>query len=112
MARYAHFADLDDGTVLEWRDTSEATGDTDLFGNPRRRDVPAKIQHDGRRRLGWSETRRAWVPITRSVALKSSPSRHVCDVRCINAKGRAMECECACGGRNHGRGAFLRCVAA
>ena len=111
MARFAYFADLDDGTILDWRDTSEPTGDLDLFGNPRRREKPAQVQHDGRRHHGHDPVR-GWVPITRVVRLKSSPSRHVCDIRCINAKGRAMECECACGGRNHGRGAFLRCTPA
>lgn len=30
--------------------------------------------------------------------------RHDCDARCMNATGRTMNCECACGGRNHGKG--------
>jgi hypothetical protein len=110
MARFAYYADQPDGSILEWKDTSEPTGGTDLFGNPTRRTVAARVQHDGRRTLGFHAGQ--WVPITRTVRLKSSPSRHVCDVRCINAKGRAMECECACGGKNHGRGAFMRCTPA
>jgi hypothetical protein len=111
MARFAYYADLQDGTVLEWKDEFEKIG-TDLFGAPRYRAVNAKVGRDEHgRAIGWTPTR-GWTRITRIVRLKSSPSRHICDVRCINAKGRAMECECACGGKNHGRGAFLRCVAA
>ncbi len=52
-----------------------------------------------------------WVRATRIVIRKSSPSMHECDARCINATGRTMQCECSCGGKNHGKGAFA-CVAA
>ncbi len=41
----------------------------------------------------------------RKIEYKSRPSRHECDDRCVHAKGRVMKCECACGGKNHGRGA-------
>lgn len=51
------------------------------------------------------------VSADRAVEFKSNPSRHQCDDRCYNATGRTMKCECACGGKNHGRGAF-RCEAA
>jgi hypothetical protein len=47
----------------------------------------------------------------RMVTFKSNPSRHECDARCMNASGRSMQCECSCGGKNHGRGSFT-CVAA
>jgi hypothetical protein len=47
-----------------------------------------------------------WVKCNRKVEYKSNASRHECDDRCYNATGRAMKCECACGGKNHGRGAF------
>ena len=47
-----------------------------------------------------------WIKATRKVEYKSNPSRHECDARCINATGRTMQCECSCGGKNHGRGAF------
>jgi hypothetical protein len=47
-----------------------------------------------------------WVRCTRIVQRKSSPSLHECDARCINATGRTMQCECSCGGKNHGRGRF------
>lgn len=48
-----------------------------------------------------------WVKITRVVSRKSGPSMHECDSRCMNASGRTMQCECACGGKNHGRGRFV-----
>ena len=47
-----------------------------------------------------------YLPVEREVAYKTSPSKHVCDARCMNAKGRTMNCECACGGKNHGAGSF------
>lgn len=45
-------------------------------------------------------------PVERVINFKSNPSRHECDARCMNASGRTMNCECACGGKNHGRGSF------
>lgn len=44
------------------------------------------------------------VPITRVIKMKSYPTKHECDTRCIHAKGRTMQCECSCGGKNHGKG--------
>lgn len=40
------------------------------------------------------------VPVTRTIFFKSNPSLHKCDGRCLHAKGR--NCECSCGGANHG----------
>jgi hypothetical protein len=51
------------------------------------------------------------VKAERMIRYKSNPSRHECDDRCMNATGRTMNCECSCGGKNHGRGAFV-CEAA
>lgn len=45
-----------------------------------------------------------WIRATRIVIRKANPSRHECDARCVNASGRTMQCECSCGGKNHGRG--------
>lgn len=47
------------------------------------------------------------MPVTRCVFRKSNPSNHKCSARCLNAKctGRS-ECECECGGKNHGLGTF------
>lgn len=47
----------------------------------------------------------------RMIEYKSYASKHDCDARCMNATGRTMQCECACGGKNHGTGSFS-CAAA
>ena len=52
-----------------------------------------------------------WLRATRVVIRKNNPSMHECDARCLNASGRTMNCECKCGGKNHGKGS-LSCVAA
>lgn len=52
---------------------------------------------------GWNGT--GWVKITRVIEYKSNPSKHQCDARCLNAKG--FNCECACGGKSHGKGRFV-----
>lgn len=44
------------------------------------------------------------LPVTRTINYKSKPSLHECDSRCRHAKGRVMNCECSCGGKNHGIG--------
>lgn len=51
------------------------------------------------------------MPVERVINFKSNPSKHECDARCMNATGRTMNCECSCGGKNHGRGGFV-CKAA
>lgn len=43
--------------------------------------------------------------IARVIDYKVHGSKHVCDGRCLNAKGG--NCECACGGKNHGAGAWI-----
>jgi hypothetical protein len=54
---------------------------------------------------GWHAPAGRWIKIERVVSYKSNnPSDHVCDARCMGATGRTMNCECACGGKNHGRG--------
>jgi len=61
----------------------------------------------------WDETGRQWVRATRTVIRKSCPSLHECDARCMNATGRTMQCECSCGGKNHGKGhVTITCEAA
>lgn len=42
------------------------------------------------------------VPAVRRIYYKVNGSKHKCDGRCLHAKGR--NCECACGGANHGAG--------
>lgn len=101
---FAYFADLPDGTCLEWRDSTERRP------YPQRsRMIPARVVHRDGATFGWTES--GYVRVTRRVELKATPSRHQCDSRCMHATGRTMKCECACGGRNHGRGSFA-CEAA
>lgn len=50
------------------------------------------------------DAERGWVRVTRIVEMKSNPTRHKCDDRCVHATGRTMKCECSCGGKNHGKG--------
>lgn len=64
----------------------------------------ADYRNDGK--FGYDAESKSWVKISRVIEYKSSPSRHECDARCINATGRIMKCECKCGGKNHGKGAF------
>lgn len=61
--------------------------------------------------VGYADGSRVPLPVERRVHYKSFPSKHECDARCMNASGRTMNCECSCGGKNHGRGSF-NCVAA
>lgn len=42
------------------------------------------------------------INATRKVQIKSNPSRHECNARCMGASGKSA-CECSCGGVNHGR---------
>lgn len=43
------------------------------------------------------------LPLTRSIKYKKHASGHDCDPRCTGARGRTMNCECSCGGKNHGK---------
>jgi len=85
MARFKYFADID-GQTFElsnvWHDGAVATTATHFFGRT----------DDGRK-----------VQATRKIQYKSNPSRHECNARCTHAKGRTMNCECSCGGANHGK---------
>lgn len=102
MARFAFFADLADGSTIEWRETFV------------RGQVQAARGIDNRGRgdiRGYVEGR-GWVRVTRQVEMKSTPSLHECDDRCMFATGRTMRCECSCGGKNHGKGGGFQCEAA
>jgi hypothetical protein len=48
-------------------------------------------------------SRTAFLPVTRIIRYNEAGSKHKCDGRCLNAK--RGDCECSCGGRNHGLGA-------
>lgn len=61
------------------------------------------VRYDSFARIVGKSAAGAVCPITRQVFFKANPSLHKCDARCLNAKGH--NCECSCGGSNHGRGA-------
>jgi hypothetical protein len=89
MANIKFFADLADGTSLEF----------------------SKVDYRSRKDIrGWTGSE--WVKVTREVEYKQNASRHVCDDRCVNASGRIMKCECSCGGKNHGKGGGFKAEAA
>jgi hypothetical protein len=96
MALFAYFADLPNGSTIEWRGTVER-------GQVR---AARGIDNQGRGKVRGYVEGLGWVKVTRTVEMKSSPSRHECDARCLNATGLVMKCECSCGGKNHGRGSF------
>ena len=83
MARMKYFLDLADGTTLAF--------DRADYDQPRK--LPRVYVPE-----------QGWTRATRVVELKSNPSRHKCDDRCLHATGRTMKCECSCGGKNHGKG--------
>ena len=109
---FRYFADLNDGSTLEWRDRKVRIGQ-DRAGAPLYRIDQAKVRGVYNKRgmvigyEGW--TGESWIAITRTVQFKSNPSLHVCNAKCQSAKGH--QCECSCGGKNHGRSAFM-CEAA
>ena len=93
MANFRFFADLSDGTIIQ----SNNNADYDQGS----RKMPRIFDRD-------SQT---WVRVTRIVIRKQLPSNHECDARCMNATGRTMQCECSCGGKNHGKGSRIVCEA-
>ncbi len=46
------------------------------------------------------------LPVTRKITMKKYPTKHECNAKCLNGKHDGA-CECQCGGKNHGRGAFI-----
>ena len=77
------------------------------FADTAERTVSFKsVDHRRDGAYGYDYETRQWIKTTRKVVLKSNPSRHECDARCLNASGKTMNCDCACGGANHGRGAI------
>lgn len=82
-----YYADLPSGEIIE-------------FGKVDNRNQSTKMDDC------WGFHAGTWFKVTRVVKRKTAPSMHECDDRCMNASGRTMQCECSCGGKNHGRGRF------
>lgn len=87
MARIIYFADLPTGETVTLANVGFEGGNTKNAANF------SGLLPTGQR-----------VRATRKVEYKSFASKHECDARCMNATGRTMQCECACGGKNHGKG--------
>jgi hypothetical protein len=52
-----------------------------------------------------------FLPVTRQIKYRRNVAvRHECDARCVHATGRVMNCECQCGGKNHGIGSIAAAV--
>lgn len=85
MANIKYFADLPNGQSLEF----------------------TKVDYRSRKDIrGYDAASDQWVKCNRTIEYKANASKHQCDARCINATGLIMKCECSCGGKNHGKGAF------
>lgn len=116
MGNLAYFIDLPNGETVEFKAKKIPTF-VDRMGIQHSRIVEPKVQRrlptdgtadamPGNVLCGYIEGR-GWTQITRTVNMKSYPSKHDCDARCMNASGLIMNCECACGGKNHGKGRFV-----
>ena len=102
MTKHAYFIDQPNGQTIEFRDTVVSGKLQGALG----------VRYDAHdKALGYVDGQ-GWLPITRVIEMKATPSKHECDDRCMNATGRVMKCECACGGKNHGRGNSVQAEAA
>jgi hypothetical protein len=103
MANVKHYSDFNGETV-------ELSGHIGAMDNAKFAaafpGVKGRFYDSFAKQVGYAAGSREPLPVTRVVTFKSNPSRHECDARCINATGRVMNCECKCGGKNHGKGAF------
>jgi hypothetical protein len=104
-------------SVLVW--LTEKQGNTDMANFKYFADTAAgtlvftDVDYISRNNIrGYDADTKRWVQVTRTIQIKSNPTRHECDDRCMNATGRTMQCECKCGGKNHGRGSFVCAEAA
>lgn len=66
-----------------------------------------KIRRSGNLyQFGTCELCGAVHPVERAIEYSANPSNHACNGQCMSARG--PNCECHCGGKNHGAGfAFM-----
>ena len=102
MANIKHFADLN-GETVELTTIHAIDNAKFLAAFPA---ITGKRYDSFSKRVGFRPGTREILPVTRSIEYKAFASKHECDDRCINATGKIMQCECSCGGKNHGKGAF------
>lgn len=101
MARFKYFSDMSSEAV-------ELTGLSQLDNSEFAERFPGI---KGMRADGFSKWvamgPKGWMPVTRMIDYKRAPSLHECNAKCLNGKCNGV-CECKCGGKNHGRGAFIQ----
>ncbi len=102
MAFHRYFADRADGSTIEWSDTVRNGQVIAARG----------IDYQSAKNIRGYVEGEGWIKVDRMVRMRSFRPQHECDARCLNATGRTMNCECACGGKNHGKGRMMVCEAA
>lgn len=107
MAQLRHFSDLNGNTV---RLDFVTAMPNDKF----RAQWPnvKGLRYDGYQMwVGRQTGVKDYLPVTRRIDMKSNPSKHECNAKCLNGAHNGR-CECKCGGMNHGRGLFTSLIAA
>jgi hypothetical protein len=98
-----HFAECGAGGIVElarvqWADTREFER---IIGRPV--GPGEKLTREGRLFAFGSCANCALIhPSGRRIHYSAKPSRHACNALCMSARG--PNCECRCGGKNHGAG--------
>jgi hypothetical protein len=106
-----YFIDLSNGETLQISQKQVETISADIyqriFGKPasKRSTVVCRVSADTEGAVKYFDT--YYTHVTRVVKFNNLPlalgTAHECDSRCLHATGRVMNCECACGGKNHGK---------
>lgn len=99
--KYIYFADMN-GETVQWTGTGSISNILNKEFAERFPDVTNGKRFDSFTMQVFRENDKVY-PVTRVVKYKKFASKHDCDPRCTGARGRTMNCECACGGKNHGR---------
>lgn len=106
MARFSYFSDVDNTMELG----VVSTMPNHEFGK-RWPSVKGLKNDSFSMRVGRPVGGGDWMPVTRKIEIKTNPSLHECNAKCLNGSHNG-KCECKCLGRNHGRGLFTSLLAA
>ncbi len=109
-----YFVDLTNGQTIQVPqkqvETVDATEYQRIFGKPanKRSMMICRVFQEVEGGVLMKPFNNVWYTnVSRVVKFDSLPlalgTAHECDSRCMHAKGRVMNCECACGGKNHGK---------
>ncbi len=119
MATFRHFSTCS-GTIVElgkpdwvpgsWKAIDEAPGSAKFGGwllvltldGVDSRRVEKKVRNANLFAIGVCPICSQHHFAERVISRPAAPKNHKCDDRCLNARGR--NCECSCGGKNHGAG--------